>query len=50
MVSPEIELLSRIHDAVDESNQQPARDQFGLACDDALQQCVIGAFGLSCLR
>ena len=39
-----------VHDAVDEADQQPARDQFGLARDHALQQRVIGALGVGRLR
>ena len=35
-----------VHDAVDEADQQPARDQIGLPRDDAFEQRVIGALGL----
>ena len=47
MVSPEIERVVGVHDAMDEADQQPARDQIGLAGDDAFEQRVIGALGLS---
>ncbi len=39
-----------VHDAVDEADQQPARDQIGLSRDHALQQRVIGALGCSRIR
>ena len=34
-----------VHDAVDEADQQPARDQLGLPRDHRFQQRVIGALG-----
>ena len=46
MVSPEIERVVGVHDAVDEADQKPARDQIGLSRDDAFEQCVIGAVSL----
>ena len=39
-----------IHDAVNEPDQKPACDQFGLSRDHALEQGVIGALGLRGLR
>ena len=39
-----------VHDAVDETDQQPARDQFGLPHDHGLQQRVIGTLGIRQLR
>ena len=50
MVSPEIEHVVGVHDAMDEADQQPARDQVGLARDDAFEQRVIGALGLGDVR
>src|SRR5258705_11014275 len=35
-----------IHDAVDETDQQPARDEIGLTCDHSVQKGMIGAIGM----
>ena len=50
MVSPEIERVVGVHDAVDESDQQPARDQIGLPRDHGFEQRAVGALGLGGLR
>ena len=37
MVSPAIEHVVGVHDAMDEADQQPLRDELGLARDHALE-------------
>ncbi len=50
MVSPEMEDVVGVHHAVDEADQQPARDEIGLTRDDAGEQGVIGALCLEQVR
>ena len=50
MVSPEIDDVVGVHDAMDETDQQPAGDQFGLPRDDAFEQRVIGALSRGRVR
>ncbi len=46
MVSPGDRRVVGVHDAVDEADQKPARDEISLPCDDAFEQRVIGAVSL----
>ena len=42
MVSPAIEHIVGVHDAVDEAHQHPSGDELGLARDHAIEQRAIG--------